>query len=177
MKVEAISQNDRKTKLGIKPVYGIKCDDGQWYNLGFNKPTFAKGDEIDFEFTNDRFGNQVKFETIKINGSAVSKSAAPSTRSFPRGGAGVTADSPYATRSARPFPIPLTHGDRSIVRQNALTNARELIISNDYFMKNKTGQFLNSEELAREVVRIAHIFESYSAGDEERRAAEKTKGE
>jgi hypothetical protein len=163
MRVEAISTKQVKTKRGLADTFSIKCDDGVWYGLGFDKPTFAKGDDITFDFENTAYGNKIKFETVKINGSA-----APSV-SKPSGGlTSYQPKAPYTPAASRPFPIPLTHGDRSIVRQNALTNARELVCATF----GSTGVVVDDAAVAKRILNIAQMFEEYSAGDAERRAGE-----
>lgn len=167
MRIEAVSTKPVKTARGMSETFGFKCDDGQWYNSGFKNPGVKVGDEVDFEFESTKYGNAVKFESIKVNGAASSTSFVakkPWVPSAPRGvGAGVY---------TKPFPIPLLHGDRAIIRQNALTNARELV-SNFY---NTEGTTYNTEkgmkELARFVITVAREFEAYSAGDVERMEAD-----
>jgi hypothetical protein len=75
---------------------------------------------------------------------------------------------------ARPFPIPLLHGDRAIIRQNALTNAREAVIEL-ITSSGKAGDIamLDDASVAKRIIAMAAIFEEYSAGDIERRLAEK----
>jgi hypothetical protein len=71
----------------------------------------------------------------------------------------------------RPFPIPLLHGDRAIIRQNALTNAREAVVA--LFTVSPAGPMPDDVDFAKRIISMASIFEEYSAGDIERRAAEK----
>src|SRR3990167_3125654 len=57
--VEAISTKPVTTNFGEKTTYSFKGNDGQWYKLGFKKQQFAKGDEVEFEFTSGKWGNEV----------------------------------------------------------------------------------------------------------------------
>lgn len=161
MKIEAISTKQVDTKRGKADTYAFKGDDGQWYSTGFDNPGVAKGDEVDFEFENTRYGNKVKFETFKINGAAVKgKSTGPAKAPYVPRAVGTGGSAPTYTK---PFPIPLLHGDRAIIRQNALTNARELYDSDPE---------KPIKDAAKEIIEVARIFEEYSAGDGERREAE-----
>ena len=82
----------------------------------------------------------------------------------------------YPTASSRPaagkafpkgaFPIGVGDGQRSIIRQNALTNARELVLS------ESTLDDLNLEDKVETIIKVARKFESYAAGDIERLLAE-----
>lgn len=160
-----------RTKRGVSPTYAFKCDDGQWYSTGFENPAVAKGDVVDFEFENTKYGNQVKFESLKITrgsttGVPTTSGSSPSARSYGNrsGSAGTYGG------VQKVFPIPLLHGDRSIVRQNALTNARELYVTTLDVAEPSTT---DRTKMAEEIIRIARIFESYSAGDVERMATEK----
>ena len=111
MRVDWVGSKEVKTKFGQKKVYSMKGDDGNFYSFGFKDPGVEKGDSVEFEFENDAYGNKVKFETIKItkgSGAVVEPAAAASKGTGFAGG--------YTPRQANVFPIPLTHGDRSIIR-------------------------------------------------------------
>jgi hypothetical protein len=60
------------------------------------------------------------------------------------------------------FPIPPQDGQRSIVRQNALTNAREL-----YCNKHPGANGSTLIESAKQILKIATLFEEYTTGDME----------
>lgn len=157
MKVTRVSSKEVTTKFGPKPTYSIQCDDGQWYSLGFKNPGISDGDEVEFDFVNNRYGNQVTLATLKIKkGDGTVAAPAPA-----RGGFG---------RAEKVFPIPLLHGDRSIVRQNALTNAREVFVAS-HGGKPFAG---TSKDVAKDIIDLAREFELYTAGDTERLNAEKT---
>jgi hypothetical protein len=157
MIVEAVSSKDVNTKFGPKPTYSIKCNDGQWYRFGFKNPNVKAGDEVEFEFTSGKYGAEARFETLKIKpgaGGGAASAAAPAAR----GGYG---------RPEKVFPIPLLHGDRSIIRQNSVTNAVNLLVHT----KLAAG-VTDVDKFAALVVDVARRFEAYSAGDIERLAAE-----
>jgi hypothetical protein len=161
--------NDRKvnTKFGEKLSYTFMAN-GEKFNLGFNKPAFKVGDTIEFTFTEGTYGKDVEKGTVRVISKGAPGAAAPSPSND--GPSSTGAPRSYGPPT-RPFPIPLLHGDRAIIRQNALTNARELICN--VTIGDTFARFPTMDDAAAEVLRIASIFEEYSAGDIERRMAEK----
>jgi len=65
------------------------------------------------------------------------------------------------------FPVPTLHGDRSIIRQNSLAHATRLWVALLPGLEKPTPR-----KLAKNIIETASMFEEYSAGDNERRAAE-----
>lgn len=154
--VEQVSEKEVKTRFGVKKTFSFKGSDGQWYSCGFKRGP-NKGDEVEFEFTSSTYGNQVEMGTLKIAGAS---SPVPGTTA------------PAAATSAgynrfRSFPIEATDGQRSILRQNALTNARELVTG------MWAGQDKSFDEVSKEIIKVARHFEAYTAGDLDREAAMK----
>lgn len=152
--VQEIATKDVTTRFGVKPSYRVKLS-GEWFNFGFKKPGFAVGDNINFNFTEGKYGKEADAATVKVISSgeagSVTPAAAP-TRTF--------------GPPTRPFPIPALHGDRAIVRQNALTNAREMVSGSGLF--HRTASESDDEyntRMAFEILRVAKIFESYTTGD------------
>jgi len=144
--VKAMSNKQVKTRFGMKDTYSFNIDD-QWYSLGFKKPKFGKGDTIEFEYTESTYGMQVDDKTVVVKGGGSSApTGAVKAVSFGGGGKGV-------------FPIPALDGQRAIVRQNALTNARELYC----YCAGSDAKF--NKETAADIIAIARIFESYACGD------------
>lgn len=129
---------------------------GTWYGT---KEEWAdvkavKGDVVEFDDGGAKF-----MKYVKIVSSGGGASAAPA------GGGSAPAKSSFSRGT---FPIALEDGQRSIIRQNALTNARELVgltIDSKKGMEDPQGTVALIIELARE-------FEAYTAGDIERYAAE-----
>ena len=150
--VEAVSKKEVKTKFGMKPTFAIKVD-GEWYSCGFTDPRAGSGDEVTFEFTAGRYGNEIDKGTLMRTGSgkpvpapAVADNPAPAPKSAP----------------TRPFPIPALHGDRAIIRQNALAHAARLYAAG---ISPATASSHSPESLAAEVIAMARKFEAYSCGD------------
>lgn len=140
--VEAVSSKEVTTKYGAKPVYSFKAG-GVWYKCGFKNPLIAEGNVVEFTFTAGAYGNDVNMDSFKkVSGPPATSSARP-TPGF-SSGKGV-------------FPIPPLDGQRSIVRQNSLTNAVSLLKEN-----SKT---LPIDELADQCIALARKFEAYSCGD------------
>ena len=146
--VDATSSRDVKTRFGIKQTYSFKGADGNWYSTGFKEPGFNKGDCITFEYTPDKYGNQVDMDSVTISvPPAAASTPVAKPLAFPTGGKGT-------------FPIGPLDGQRSIVRQNALTNARELLCATI-----KAGTTIDIDLCVKTIIDIAKRFESYTTGD------------
>jgi len=157
----------RTTKYGPKPVYNLVID-GVQYSNGFTKPPCDTGDTVSFDFTSGKYGNELQkgsLMAVKAGGSTSPTSTAPETIKTVMG----TATRAYGP-PVKPFPIPPLHGDRAIVRQNALTNAREL-----YVACAPVGELTISDfnAVADNIIQIARRFEAYSCGDLDLEAATK----
>jgi hypothetical protein len=72
--------------------------------------------------------------------------------------------SPKGAWSKGVFPIPKTDGQRSIIRQNSVTNAVKMVSECSFHQPTP-------EDTAKLVIEIAQIFEDYSAGDIDERLA------
>lgn len=119
------------------------CVDGQWYSSFNPIAGVSRGDTVSFTYAEKGSFKNIK-GTVRggTGGSAApaAASAAPAGRKF--GG----------------FPIDVKDGQRSIIRQNALTNARELVSS-------VTGAKKVDEAMVAEIIAVARKFEAYSTGD------------
>lgn len=163
--VEQLGGKDVNTKFGLKPTYSFKVN-GQWFSAGFKNPNVNVGDSIGFEYEPDKYGNKLHDGSIKKGVSAPATAvAAPST------GGGSTGYNRHGQ-----FPIGALDGQRSIIRQNALTNARELYqtfmaLSNGEIAFNISG--LDMLTAGDQVIHLARKFEAYTAGDLDMDAAMK----
>lgn len=155
--IENITTKEVTTKFGPKPAYTIIAN-GERFSYGFKKPTFAIGDEIDFQFTENTYGKNVDLTSVQMikkgTGTPVTASASP-------------AKAPYSPPS-KVFPIPLLHGDRAIVRQNSITNATKAVC--DYVGSKEDVATI--QDYAEIIIEIARKFEAYSCGDLDAQAAE-----
>lgn len=160
-----LSNKDVTTKFGQKKVYSIKADDGQWYSCGFKKPTANAGDEVEFQFTSTSYGNQIDMATfVSLRGGLSSGATAVPTPSAPP-----VVRPAYGNKGV--FPIPALDGQRAIVRQNALTNAREM------WCHLNTGSKDITEADVMGIIKVARKFEAYACGDLDREAAEESLAE
>jgi len=157
--VESIGTKEVKTRYGMKPTYSAKID-GEWFKLGFSKPPFGKGDSISFNYEESTYGMEMDVKSVTMAG-APSPTVGAATPVAPR---------PSFTGGKGVFPIPPLDGQRSIVRQSSLTNARELYVS-------MGSADTTVDEAAHEIVRIAKIFEAYSCGDTVAEKAAKAKAD
>lgn len=151
--VEAVSTKDVNTKFGLKPTFSMKVN-GTWVKCGFKTHGASVGDEVEFDGNTGTYGMETKAVNVIRRGTG----AAPST--------GVTSSTPV-TKSfvgggfkEKVFPIPALHGDRAIVRQNALARAT------DIFIAARGGKpFELDESTFNLVIGFARKFEAYTAGD------------
>ena len=164
--VEAISTRPVTTKFGEKTTYSFKGNDGQWYKLGFKKPQFSKGDEVEFEFTSGRWGNEVTsvLSEPTATGPVETTAAAPTPRKAYGGGT-------VGGYSRGQFPIPATDGQRSIIRQNSLSNSIKFFVDGGNVLEGSL------DDRVRMIITLAKKFESYSAGDDIAAAAKKALAE
>ena len=151
----AIEQTDSKavrTKFGEKKTYSFKAN-GVWYQTGFKFSGLNVGDVVSFDYTEDQYGKQVAVASIAKGATPVLSGGSVPSSALPVGRAPAPS---YSSKGV--FPIPALDGQRSIVRQNALTNARELVVA-------KQAGNLSVSDYAKEIVRVARYFESYTTGD------------
>lgn len=145
--VVAVGSKPVNTKWGEKTTHSFQVD-GVWYKTGFKKGKFSKGDTITFTYVEGPYGNDVDVASISTGsaGATAQPAASAAKPAYTGGGKGV-------------FPIPALDGQRAIVRQNALTNARELYIASGGSMVT------DIKDKAYDIIAIARIFEAYACGD------------
>lgn len=151
--VEAIDTKAVNTRFGSKTTYSFKVD-GQWYRTNFKAHGLSVGDSASFDAKAGTYGNEVDPATIKKGAATVAAPAPATVTALPK------ATPTYGGKGA--FPIPALDGQRSIVRQNALTNARELVAA-AVFAKGGT---LDVESHPALIITIARKFEAYACGDD-----------
>jgi hypothetical protein len=154
--VEAVSTKDVNTKFGLKPTYSMKVD-GNWVKCGFKTHGASVGDEVEFDGNTGTYGMETKAVNVIRRGvgaapsTGVTSSTAPAAPTKTYGGGGF---------KEKVFPIPALHGDRAIVRQNALARAT------DIFIAARGGKpFELDESTFSLVIGFARKFEAYTAGD------------
>lgn len=148
--VESASKKEVKTKFGMKPTFSLKID-GDWYACGFTDPHCSAGDVIAFSYTEGKYGKEIDKGSIMKTGSAPAPTPTPVLKSTVTG-----------VPSNRPFPIPALHGDRAIIRQNALNHATKLVVETA-----RTAAVTQAEldGFADTIIRLARKFEAYACGD------------
>lgn len=154
----------QKPHLKGKPLYVATFDNNQGSvieaEVGLRKPDpslFVVGGTFDIEVSE-------KYGTKRLGGICKAGEGVPQRvtilpgRSYKGGQSG-----------GKVFPLPLLHGDRSIIRQNSLAHATRIVTA---LLVKAKGAVPNDDAIASKVVDMARSFERYSAGDAEREAAE-----
>src|SRR3972149_6166672 len=117
--VKGVYSKPVTTKFGQKNVWDLLLDDGNYYKHGFKKPSVEAGDSVTITYEVGKYGNEIK----SLSGATVGASSpTPVEVSGP-----VNKVTSYPIKNSRPFPVPFDSGERAIIRQNSLTNARELV--------------------------------------------------
>jgi len=179
--VDQLTYKNVTTKFGERKIwYIVDANEGEQYNVGFKKPAVDVGDEVTIEWELKFSERQAtKASQASLVGSG-SEPKAPSSTG--RAAKAVPALKPAAPSPSsggkyqpKPFPLPKLHGDRSIIRQNALTSARSLVQSMieagvvEFPSPEELGVVCPPEEAVDEItelcIRIAYQFEKYTAGD------------
>lgn len=109
--------------------------DGNWYSSKYEIKA-NKGDEVEFDDGGKKYCQKLKVVSSGSVGAATPFTGKPA----PTGGKGV-------------FPIPARDGQRSIVRQNAVTNANTLL--------GNVGAPYTVDDL----IEVAREIEAYTTGD------------
>jgi hypothetical protein len=154
--VEAVSTKDVNTKFGSKPTFSLKVNGG-WVKCGFKNPNASVGDEVEFDGNTGTYGLEAKAVVVLRKGAGA---VAPSTGAISGGGAAAPTKSFGGGFKEKVFPIPALHGDRAIVRQNALARAT------DVYIAARGGKPFDLEESTLDlIIKFARKFEAYTAGD------------
>lgn len=151
--VEQVATKEVTTKFGVKPTFSFKIN-GMWVKTGFKNHNASAGDQVEFDGESGTYGMETKGVAIISKGTGVAPSAGASVTRMPVS----TGGGSYA--GGRVFPIPALHGDRSIIRQNALARSVELFIGahggKNFTVEDGTISYL---------IKAARQFEAYTAGD------------
>lgn len=147
--VESISTKDVNTKFGTKPTFSMKVN-GTWIKCGFKDPGVQVGYEVEFDGISGTYGVETKSVNVLKKGGGTLAPAKEASVSAPKAVYG----------GSKVFPIPALHGDRAIVRQNALARATDLYIAarggKPFELEGGNLDF---------VISLARKFEAYTAGD------------
>jgi hypothetical protein len=160
--VQELGMKEVNTKFGVKPTFSMKVN-STWVKCGFKSPMCSVGDTVEFEGTAGTYGLEGKEIKVMERGTGGGGAATP-TPAASEAAVPVPAGKSYG--SSRVFPIPALHGDRSIVRQNALARATDL------FIGSAGGKpYTIDESTCNLVILFARKFEAYTAGDLDMAAA------
>ena len=147
--VESISTKDVNTKFGTKPTFSMKVN-GTWIKCGFKDPGVQVGYEVEFDGISGTYGVETKSVNVLKKGGGTLAPAKEASVGAPKAVYG----------GSKVFPIPALHGDRAIVRQNALARATDLYIAarggKPFELEGGNLDF---------VISLARKFEAYTAGD------------
>lgn len=157
--VKGVYSKDITTRFGLRKTWDILLDNGQYYKNGFKKPSVEIGDSVTIDFEVGKYGNEIKNMSSGAGTACAVGATKPEVSLNSNSGK-------YMKNTVTPFPVPPDHGDRSIIRQNSLTNARELVQS--YF----AGHSISFDDEVQKIIETAYKFEEYSSGDREVKAAD-----
>jgi hypothetical protein len=159
--VQEVAIKEVSTKFGLKPTYSFKIND-KWVKTGFKNPNLEAGYTVDFDAQAGIYGLETKAVNILSRSAPIAVLGGSTAGSVGSTGSAVLSSRSSGGWSSRDkvFPIPALHGDRSIVRQNALARATDLYIA------ARGGKPFELDESSTElVIALARRFEAYTAGD------------
>ena len=133
---------------------GLQLDDGNWYS-SFNAigSDVNKGDEVSFTYVAKGRFNNIQGDIKVTGGSTGGTSPGPAGQEAPRRGGGFNRGK---------FPIDPLDGQRSIIRQNAVSQARELFLA--ITPESKLTK-MDKTAVVDEVLSLARMVEAYTSGD------------
>lgn len=139
---------------------GLKIGD-TWYGAYKVEQTngAAVGDEVGFECEVAEKGGQT-FHNIKGTVEILSKGEAPAPRQQSSGGRPAPQQKSGGGFVPKVYPVPETHPDIAILRQNAATRAVELLVAQGI------GPDADLPEIAEQAIALARQFELYYSGRE-----------
>lgn len=152
-----INSENKMSKAG-KPfkVYSIEVN-GAWYEAGFKAPGNV-GDFVTFDYS-------LSYGKNKITDGTLSKGSGASVGAAPFKAPGATSG-PTSSGSGKTFPVPKNHPDRSIMRQNAVNRAVEVLTAGGCFDALDPSDE-NLDRVAAQVIGLAMRFEVYYSGETE----------
>lgn len=160
--ITAVFTQPRNTRFGLRPVTFVTIN-GENYQLGFGKHSVKVGDSVGFEVEDKGYGPEAKKGSLTILGvptGAAPVAATPAVAAY-SGGAPKSGG-----KSSGVFPIPALSGERAIIRQNALTQAREVVLKTMPVVSEVGRSPAHANDvLTEEIIRLARRFEAYAAGD------------
>ena len=144
--VKAVSEKERNTKYGMKMASSINVDE-VWYSAGFKGAGCLAGQEVQVNFDDTPYKNIV---ALRVIGGTPAVGTPPTSHSKPVGSTG-----------GRTFPVGALAPERTINRQNALTNAVKTV--DDYPITASDASSMS--EYISLIIKTAREFEAYTCGD------------
>ena len=166
--VEKVVERTVNTKRGPTPVFDLYVA-GTKYSWGFKRPSsmgITDGAMIKFDFMPDKYGPKVIVETVEVLTSGDGSSPVKKPTAVGGGSAPITGN-----RDAG-FPVPVTSDKISILRQNALTNARELVQA----YPSVFGVDKKPDDMVAKILEIASKFSDYTSGRDVEEKVKKLSG-
>lgn len=150
----------RNTKYGEKPAYDMLGNTGEKFQCGFTNPN-NKGIHPGTTFTAEvtrggQYGPKINLNTVQLVGAGdnVPPPATPDPVSRPQN---------RENYQKKVFPVPPTHGDIAIIRQNSLARAVELVTK--YIeMPDEAQEEEFLADVAEMALNLAARFADYSSG-------------
>lgn len=158
--VEKINSRDVNTRRGPAKSYGINVS-GVWYSGGFTAPACSEGDTVELEHKDDQYKSVVSVRVTASGGGV------PTTTS-PTSSVGVPAKKAFRNG---PFPIDPLDGQRSIIRQNAVTNANSYLVT--FYGSTDPEDPSIRKPNVEDLLKIARQIEAYTSGDLDAEEAKK----
>lgn len=170
--VASIKSRDVTTKFGQKKAYDLFDTTGNKYGFGFTDPAtrgINVGSFVTGDVTVDKFGAKLdgKACTVASTGT-VSAVADVGSASAPSSGGGKKDFVPKV------FPVPATHGDMAIIRQNALSNATAMV--SDFVATLPAEKFPAIDAWTDMIIDVAYKFTKFSSGHREAEAIARLSG-
>jgi hypothetical protein len=166
--VGQINAREVNTKRGLAKAYDLIATDGTKYGFAFQDPAkrgISVGTTVSGLATPGTYGLSLDPKTVSVGatvaGAEVSTTSGDTT---PR----------YESRGAKVFPLPPTHGDTAIIRQNALTNAVATVA--DYVATQPTEKWPDLDTWSDMVINVAYKYAEFSSGQREVKAMRKLAG-
>jgi hypothetical protein len=164
-KVASINEREVTTRYGVKKAYDLIGEDGVKYGFAFSSPAksgISVGSVVNCSGENGKYGISLDTKTVSVGGT-INESAASSAVS-------VASKQPYGG-AAKVFPLPKTHGDTAIIRQNALTNAVATVA--DFIATQPTEKWPDLDSWTDMVITTAYKYAEFSSGQREVEAVKK----
>jgi hypothetical protein len=163
--VGAINERTVNTRYGAKKAFDLIATDGTKYGFAFQNPArsgISVGSKVTAQGEVGSYGISLDPKTVTVGGevNATPTSpvpAAPAARSYNSAG-----------REAKVFPLPPTHGDTAIIRQNALTNAVATVA--DFVATQPTEKWPDLDTWTDMVIKTAYKYAEFSSGQREVKA-------